>query len=100
MRVPKTMREQMRIYEREGFVLDRLEQVNASHFKAFFVGVPQIQFLTAHTGDPRSIRNNIARMRRSRDEKRQGEVAEQNGSASCTIHDAVHYAGRIRNRNG
>jgi hypothetical protein len=68
MQIPKSMREQIRIYEREGFVLERLEQINASHFKAQFEGVPQIQFLTAHTGDRRSVRNNIARMRRSRNE--------------------------------
>ena len=99
MQIPKSMREQIRIYEREGFMLERLEQVNASHFRAYFKGVPQIQFLTAHIGDRRSVRNNISRMRRSMNEEVQSEVAEQKCSATRTVSDTVHYSGRVHSRN-
>jgi len=93
MQIPKSMREQIRIYEREGFMLERLEQVNASHFKAQFKGVPQIQFLTAHIGDRRSVRNNIARMRRSRNEaKSQPDLHAQDVRGRLGVQDVQQQA--------
>jgi hypothetical protein len=71
MRVPKMMREQFRAYTRAGFTPVSVEQINASHFKVIFAEFSEPQWLTAHVGDPRSIRNNLSRFKRLKEQHAQ-----------------------------
>jgi hypothetical protein len=63
MNIPRVLREQLKLYERHGFHAVSVEPRAGSHFKVLFAEFNEPQFLTKNTGDPRGLRNNIARFR-------------------------------------
>lgn len=70
MTTPKLLREQLRLYEREGFTVEAVERAS-KHYKVKFHQLPTPQFLTANNTDWRSYRNNISRMKRlARDQEK------------------------------
>jgi hypothetical protein len=62
--VGRRLREQLRIYERDGFKATSIEQRNGSHFKVTFEGIDRAFFFTMSETDPRSYKNNLAELRR------------------------------------
>jgi hypothetical protein len=62
-RVPRLLREQFALYEREGFSVKSFVRA-ARHYRVEFKEFPETQFLTANQTDPRSYKNNVARFKR------------------------------------
>ena len=72
MNIPRVLREQLKVYEREGFHPLTVEQRAGSHFKVVFAEFSEPQILTKNAGEPRALKNNIARFRKLARE--QGEM--------------------------
>ena len=64
MSIPRVLREQLKVYEREGFHAIAVEPRSGSHFKVVFAEFSEPQILTKNAGDPRALKNNIARFRK------------------------------------
>lgn len=58
------LREQFKFYERHGFHVKDVKQSAGSHFKVTFHEFDEVQMLSIHTGEPRSLKNNISRFKR------------------------------------
>lgn len=67
--IPIRLREQIIVYEREGFTVKEVER-RSRHYRVIFHEFPQPQMLTANTTDPRAWKNNIARFKRLKQEER------------------------------
>lgn len=66
----KLLRDQLRLYEREGFTVEAIERASR-HYKVKFQQVKEPQFLTANNTDWRAYRNNICRLKRlARDQEK------------------------------
>ena len=63
MTIPRVLREQAKEYAAHGFHIVEAVPRAGSHFKVTFAEFSEPQFLTKNIGDPRAIRNNIARFR-------------------------------------
>lgn len=63
MRINKRLREQLRIYERNGFKALFIEP-SSRHIKVIFEGVTRPFYLTANQTDPRSYLNTLADLRK------------------------------------
>lgn len=63
--IHRRLREQFAIYERDGFVVESIEQRNGSHFKVVFKGIDRPFFMTKSATDPRAYKNNLADLRRA-----------------------------------
>ena len=64
MALPRQFLKQIAEYERHGFHVVEATPSKGSHYKFIFAEFGAPQFLTLHTGDPRAIKNNIARFKR------------------------------------
>lgn len=64
--LPKRLREQIRLYEAEGFTIKEVERAS-KHYRVTFNEFPTPQFLTANNTDWRGYRNNTTRFKRLRD---------------------------------
>lgn len=64
MKLHRRLREQFRIYERNGFKVESVDQREGSHFRVKFIGIERPFFMTLSATDPRSYRNNLAQLRR------------------------------------
>jgi hypothetical protein len=63
MNIPRPFRSQFVEYERAGFHVRDFQPAKGSHAKVWFEEFPDPQFLTKNVGDPRAMKNNIARFR-------------------------------------
>lgn len=63
MALPRLIREQFKLYEREGFTVRTVVRA-ARHYRVEFNEFPEPQFLTASRTDPRSYKNNVALFKR------------------------------------
>lgn len=63
MKPPRMFKTQFAEYEKAGFHVKDAQPSKGSHYKVWFKEFPEPQFLTMHLGDPRAMKNNIARFR-------------------------------------
>lgn len=63
MNIPRAYRQQIVEYEKAGFHPVEIEYGKGSHIKVRFAEFPEFYVLNKGAGEPRSIKNNIARMR-------------------------------------
>lgn len=61
MEIPRTLREQIKFYERHGFHVIDIENRAGAHFKLTFAEFPQPQFVTKNVNEARGWKNNISR---------------------------------------
>lgn len=61
----RRLREQFRMYERDGFEVESIEPRNGSHYKVIFKGIDRPFFMTRSATDPRAYKNNLADLRRA-----------------------------------
>lgn len=65
MKVPRELRKQVDAYVRAGFNPVDITHREGSHYRVVFAEFPENpQFITKNAGDPRALKNNIARFRR------------------------------------
>ena len=64
MKIPKRMREQLKVYEREGFHATSIEMRAGSHRMVTFAEFPEPQILSDSKSDWRRERNNVAVFRK------------------------------------
>lgn len=63
MKPPRMFKAQFAEYKKAGFNVKDAQPSKGCHYKVWFEEFPEPQFLTYHTGDPRAMKNNIARFR-------------------------------------
>ena len=63
MQIPRPFRKQFEVYEKAGFHVKDLEPSRGSHAKVWFEEFTEPQMLSKNVGDPRALKNNIARFR-------------------------------------
>lgn len=63
MKMPNKLREQLAVYNKAGFEVNRIEPRKGSHWLVVFDKVgPMV--VTSNLGDPRAIKNNLGELRR------------------------------------
>lgn len=63
MNIPRVLRDQLKVYEAHGFHVVDVTPRAGAHFKVTFAEFSEPQFLTKNIGEPRSLKNNLARFR-------------------------------------
>jgi hypothetical protein len=64
MKITRSLRKQIKEYEREGFHVVAIENRSGSHKMLSFAEFPEPQVVTISKSDWRALKNNIARFRR------------------------------------
>lgn len=64
MDIPQCLREQVKEYEKAGFIVEQIEHRKGAHFKVWFKGMRTPQIITKSKSDHRAYKNNIAHYRR------------------------------------
>ena len=74
MKLLKPLRELFKLYEREGFTVDRIEKsTKGSHYKIWFHQFPQFVIVSiSDIEKPRTIKNSLALYRRLRKQHEEG----------------------------
>lgn len=72
MKFPKKYKEQLSFYESLGFHVKKIVPAKGCHMKVVFEEFDAPQSLTYHLGDPRAMRNNVAKFKRLAAEAKQG----------------------------
>ena len=62
--ITKQFRKQLEVYAKEGFTVKHLETAKGAHYKVWFNEFSEPQHLSTHIGEPRALKNNIARFKR------------------------------------
>jgi hypothetical protein len=73
----KRLGRQLKEYEKHGFTVKTLEPSRGSHVRVVFNEFSEPQFLTVHAGDPRALKNNIARFKRLAKESVEEKTKEE-----------------------
>lgn len=71
MEIPRTLREQIKFYERHGFNVIDVECREGAHFKLTFAEFPQPQFVTKNVNEQRGWKNNVSRYKRLAQEEKE-----------------------------
>lgn len=61
--IPNRLREQFKLYQREGFTVKAVER-RSKHYRVEFNEFPQAQHVTGSSVDPRAYKNNLAHFKR------------------------------------